>query len=57
MQAAVSKGKLLQIIKRLLNTDEASLSFLSQLEETDLKVLAAAIRERTDKSRAYNYKS
>jgi hypothetical protein len=56
MQAAVTKEKLIQIIKRLLNTDE-SLSFLNQLEETDLKVLTAAIRERTDKSRAYNYKS
>ena len=49
MESHVTKEKLIQIIKRLLNAD-ADLSFLNKLEETNLKVLAAAIRERTDKS-------
>ena len=49
------RAKEIHTIKILLNTAE-SLSFLSKLGETDLKVLAAAIRECTEKSRSYKYK-
>jgi hypothetical protein len=44
----MDKKRLIEIIQRILNTD-ADLSFLLQLEEHELEVLAASIRERIDR--------
>jgi hypothetical protein len=45
------KGKLLEIIRRLLETD-ADLSFLVQLSEEELGTLIACIRSRLDSPKA-----
>jgi len=47
----MKKGKLIEILKNLLQTD-TDLNFLLQLEERDLETLVACIRDRigpTDK--------
>jgi len=45
----VSKEKLLQFVKRLLNTGD-DLDFLLQLERKDLESLVVAIRTRVERS-------
>jgi hypothetical protein len=44
----MDKTRLIEIIQGILNTD-ADLSFLLQLEEDELEVLVASIRERIDR--------
>jgi hypothetical protein len=44
----MDKRRLIEIIQGILNTD-ADLSFLLQLEEHELEVLVASIRERIDR--------
>jgi hypothetical protein len=43
----MSKEQLLEIIQSILNTD-IDLSFLLQLEESELEILVACIRDRID---------
>ena len=44
----MTKEKLIEIIKKILNTD-ADLSFLMQLKVKELETLVACIRERVDR--------
>ena len=43
----MTKEKMLEIIKKLLNTDD-NLNFLLRLKGDELKVLVACIRDRVD---------
>ena len=43
----MTKQKLIETIKRILNTD-ADLDFLSQLDDKDIKTLIACIRDRVE---------
>jgi hypothetical protein len=44
----MSKEKLIEIIKKILNTD-ADLSFLMLLKVKELETLVACVRERVDR--------
>jgi len=44
----MDKERLIEIVQGILNTD-ADLSFLLQLQEDELEVLVASIRERIDR--------
>jgi len=43
----MTKEKLIETIKRILNTD-ADLNFLVQLDEKDLETMVACIRDRVE---------
>ncbi|MFH0961048.1 MAG: hypothetical protein V1897_20380 [Pseudomonadota bacterium] len=43
----MTKEKLIETIKRILNTD-ADLNFLSPLDEKDLETMLACIRDRVE---------
>jgi len=43
----MTKEKLIETIKRILNTD-ADFNFLSQLDEKDLETMVACIRDRVE---------
>jgi len=42
------KQKLIKIIKKLLSAEDANLDFLNKLQEDELKVLVASIRDRLE---------
>ena len=43
-----SKQKLIETIKRLLSAEDMGLDFLNKLEEKELKILIASIRNRLE---------
>jgi hypothetical protein len=55
IEKEMENAELLQIIKKLLKTDE-NLDFLLVLQENDLKTMVACIRERIDRAAANNSK-
>jgi hypothetical protein len=45
--AGMTKEKMIEILKRVLNTD-ADLNFLLKLEKTELETLVACVRDRVE---------